>query len=410
MMCDVKYHVHSCSTFVFGTCSMCTSSFPVATQLLTWDLRSLELQGFTEVFLQPNGAIKLIGWTICRYILAIFTYNGWFAWFSVMNRCFNHYLEVGRSRPSMAIYSQIHRHKKGIISSCYFCGSPKNMKVFYWCGDADHASSVGSSLSPWFTRSLKSSGCTDALIALLSWHLHSKATWPQSSISQLDDRLWWLWLWWLLHCFASVYASASVQVQHELLTKVSLTGTSYSLIKLSFMGAICMKRALHRVGRDKPEHLRQNLSDQHQSCSTCLHSLGSKTSGKCLEHFLAITRDIVWQWRSWWSWWSPRSPSWVITSNQICTGLSFWSLAMLEFEVRTTISIFPESPGKCTWCMLLRRQQKYKVLLLLILWKPWNLQNKDHSKARIPMNFTFRISRMFHILQPQCLWSCSNPT
>lgn len=287
MMCDVKYHVHSCST-VFKTCSMCTSSFPVATQLLTWDLWSLELQGFTEVFLQANGAIKLIGWTICRYILVIFTYDGWFVWFSVMNRCFNHYLAVVRSQPSMAIYSQINRHKKGIISSYYFRGSRKNMKVFYWCGDADHASSVGSSLSPWLTRSLKSSGCTDASIALLSWHLHSKATWPQSSISRLDDRLWWLWLWWLLHCFATVYASASVQVQDELLNKVTLTGTSHNLIKLSLMGAICMKRAraLHWVGRDKPEHLCQNLSDQQESCSTCLHSLGSRTSVEnSLEHF-----------------------------------------------------------------------------------------------------------------------------
>lgn len=94
----------------------------------------------------------------------------------------------------------------------------------------------------------------------------------------LDDRLWWLWLWWLLHCFESVYASASVQVQDELVNKVTLTGTSHNLIKLSLMGAICVKRALHWVGRDKPEHLRQNLTDQQESCSTCLHSLGSKTS------------------------------------------------------------------------------------------------------------------------------------
>ena len=63
------------------------------------------------------------------------------------------------------------------------------------------------------------------------------------------------------------YASASVQAQDELANKVSLTGTSYKLIKLSLMGAICVKRALDRVARDKLEHLCPNFTDQQESCT-----------------------------------------------------------------------------------------------------------------------------------------------
>lgn len=167
MMCDVKYHVHSCST-LFSKYFRCVYII-FSRGNTTPDLRSAVAWAPRIHWSLPAGKRSNQTHRLdCRYILAIFTYNGWFVWFSVMNCCFNHYLAIVRSQPSMAIYSQINRHKKGIISSCYFCGSGKNMKVFYWCGDADHASSVGSSLSPWFTRSLKSSGCTDVSIALLS--------------------------------------------------------------------------------------------------------------------------------------------------------------------------------------------------------------------------------------------------
>ena len=57
------------------------------------------------------------------------------------------------------------------------------------------------------------------------------------------------------------------------------------------MGAICVKRALHWVGRDKPAHLRQNLTDQQESCSTCLHSLGPKTS---VENVWSIFSNHTW--------------------------------------------------------------------------------------------------------------------
>ena len=67
----------------------------------------------------------------------------------------------------------------------------------------------------------------------------------------LDDRLWWLWLWWLLHCFASVYASALVQVQDELLNKVSLTATSHNLIKLSLCHGCNLREACTSLSRTR---------------------------------------------------------------------------------------------------------------------------------------------------------------
>jgi len=50
------------------------------------------------------------------------------------------------------------------------------------------------------------------------------------------------------------------------------------------------------------------------------------------------------------------------------------------------------------------------ILLGCIFMKTMESAKQRPLKGKNIHNFTFRISRMFHILQKQCLWSCSNPT